>query len=72
MVYVDRCGLPAAVLCTSASPHEVRLVEQTIAARFTWGKPERLVGDLAYDSDPLDAALRKKRHSTCCTAQSQP
>ena len=60
MAYVDRRGLPAAVCCTSASPHEVRLVELTVAHRFTVVKPKRLVGDLAYDSDPLDAVLKKK------------
>lgn len=44
----------------SASPHEVTLVEETIVgACFAPGKPERLISDRAYDSDPLDAELRQ-------------
>ena len=41
----------------SAAPHEVTLVEATLAARFVDEQPERLIGDKAYDSDPLDAQL---------------
>jgi transposase len=41
----------------SASPHEVSLVEDTLEKRFTQEKPERLIGDRAYDSDPLDKRL---------------
>jgi len=37
------------------------LVEQTIDARFIKKNPERLIGDKAYDSDPLDERLRKRR-----------
>jgi transposase len=44
----------------SASPHEVTLVEQTLAMGFLKGKPQRLVGDRAYDSDPLDEALEEQ------------
>ena len=33
------------------------LVQQTIDARFVEDVPERLIGDKAYDSDPLDAEL---------------
>jgi len=43
----------------SASPHEVTLVQETIEACFAPGKPERLIGDRAYDSDPLNADLRE-------------
>ena len=57
MVIADAHGLPLAVHTASASPHEVTLVEATLAETLTLGRPERLVGDLAYDSDPLDAAL---------------
>jgi len=46
-----------AVSVGSASPHEVRLVEQTLDKRWVQEKPERLIGDRAYDSDPLDARL---------------
>jgi transposase len=41
----------------SASPHEVTLVEKTLNEVVTRGHPERLVGDRAYDSDPLDQRL---------------
>jgi transposase len=41
-----------------ASPHEVRLVEATLEDRFLPEYPVRLIGDRAYDSDPLDATLR--------------
>lgn len=36
------------------------LVEDTLRKRFTKEKPERLIGDRAYDSDPLDARLHKQ------------
>ena len=60
MVVADQKSLPVALCLASASPHEVTLVEKTLAGKFTQGTPKRLVGDRAYDSDPLDAALRKK------------
>jgi transposase len=58
MAVADRSGLPIAIYLESASPYEVTLVEATIASRFVAGKPQRLIGDRAYDSDPLDAKLR--------------
>jgi len=57
MAVADGFGLPLAVYTRSASPHEVRLVEQTLLARFTDERPVRLIGDKAYDSDPLDEKL---------------
>ncbi len=53
----DFNGLPLAAHTTSASPHEVTLVRDTIRARFTREQPRRLIGDRAYDSDPLDREL---------------
>ena len=53
MAVVDRMGLPLAVHTASASPPEVPLVPDTLAASST---PERLIGDQAYGSDPLDVA----------------
>jgi len=41
----------------SASPHEVTLVRETLDGSFVSEKPERLIGDRAYDSDQLDAEL---------------
>jgi hypothetical protein len=46
MALADASGLPLGVHATSASPHEVTLVE--------------LIGDRAYDSDPLDEALEER------------
>lgn len=59
MAVADRFGLPVAVYTESAQPHEVRLVEQTLLARFTDERPGKLIGDKAYDSDPLDERLAK-------------
>ena len=51
-------GLPVSVYVASASPHEVTLTEPTVSKCFAAGeKPEHLVGDKAYDSDPLDIKL---------------
>ena len=58
MAIADGAGLPLAVCTHAASPHELTLVDKTIAHRFTHSKPKRLIGDLAYDSDPMDAALK--------------
>ena len=57
MAIVDRRSLPVAVHVASASPAEVRLVEATLDDRFLADFPPRLIGDKAYDSDPLDAQL---------------
>ena len=35
----------------------MKLVEETLEKRFIQEKPERLIGDKAYDSDPLDERL---------------
>ena len=53
----DRAGLPLAVCAASASPHEVGLVAATLDSRFVAELPQRLIGDRAYDADPLDAGL---------------
>ena len=57
MAVADGHGLPLAVDVASASPAEVRLVISTLEARFIPELPERLIGDKAYDSDPLAAQL---------------
>jgi len=57
MAVADSAGFPVAVYTASASPHDVTLVRKTLVERFTDEKPERLIGDKAYDSDPLDADL---------------
>ena len=57
MAIADRAGLPIAITIASASPHETQLVEQTLKASFLADNPARLIGDAAYDSDPLDRTL---------------
>jgi transposase len=57
MVVADLNGLPLAADTSSASPHEVTLVRDTLQTRFTRERPRRLIGDRAYDSDPLDREL---------------
>lgn len=59
MAVADGTGLPLAILADSASPHEVKLVERTITERFTDERPRKIIGDKAYDSDPLDKELKK-------------
>lgn len=60
MAVADRHGLPLAVYAASAGPHEVSLVQGTLAEVLTAERPARLIGDKAYDSDPLDAGLAEQ------------
>ena len=60
MAIADGHGLPVAVGIASASPHEAKLVETTLQQRFTRKRPQCMIGDLAYDSDPLDQRLRRR------------
>ena len=60
MAIGDRHGLPVAIHLASASPYETTLVEATLAQCFTTALPARLIGDRAYDSDPLDQLLRER------------
>jgi transposase len=57
MAVADSNGFPLAVYTASASPHEVSLVGETLAQVLTDERPKRLIGDKAYDSDPLDKEL---------------
>jgi transposase len=59
MAIADGHGLPIALYVASASPHETKLVEPTLQSCFAPRLPEKLIGDLAYDSDPLDEELRQ-------------
>ena len=61
MAVADQKSLPIAVHLASASPHEVKLVEATLEQKLTKRNPKNLVGDRAYDSDPLDQTLKRKR-----------
>jgi len=58
MAITDRTGLPIAIHLATASAHEVTLVEETLETCFVSDRPRCLIGDRAYDSDPLDEKLR--------------
>ena len=66
MVVVDGQGVPIGSTLASASPAEVKLTEQTLEAvkvpRKGRGRPkkrpQRLIGDKGYDSDPLRKRLK--------------
>jgi transposase len=60
MAIVTKKSRPLALKVASATPFETTLVEQTIKERFAKAKIKRLVGDRAYDSDPLDKKLKRK------------
>jgi len=69
MVVVDGRGVPLGDHLCSASPSEVRLAEQTLAAirvgrRHRAGRPRqkplRVIADKGYDSDALRARLRRR------------
>ena len=60
MVISDRSGLPVAARIASGPRNEQKLVVETIDSRFTKALPRLLIGDKAYDSDPLDAELKKR------------
>ncbi len=57
MVVANNASLPLAIHAASAAPHEITLVGETLVQSFIPEQPERLIGDKAYDSDPLDAVL---------------
>lgn len=60
MAVADGHGLPVALWTGSASPHEITLVDDTLAGKLTVGYPERLIGDAAYDSDKHDEWLKEQ------------
>jgi transposase len=69
MVVVDGQGVPLGNHLGSASPAEVKLAETTLATirvpnRCRRGrpqqKPQRLIADKAYDSDPLRRRLKQR------------
>ncbi len=54
---VDANGLPVAVDTAPANRHESHLVQQLFDFMLTNERPDRVIGDKAYDSDRLDAEL---------------
>ena len=60
MAIVDRNGLPLSVSTHAANHHEVTLVQLSFDFYMIEAKPEKLIGDKAYDSDTLDKALKQQ------------
>ena len=60
MAIADGHGFPLAVHVASTSPHETKIVEPTLDQRFLDEAPERMIGDRAYDSDPLDQRIHER------------
>ncbi len=68
LVVVDGQGVPLGIHLDSASPAEVTLLEPTLATiavrRSGRGrprqKPDRVIADKAYDSDPLRSRLKRR------------
>jgi transposase len=61
MGITDAFGFPVSVSTSSARPHEIKLVDDTLDACFLKNIPEKITGDMAYDSDRLDKHLAKER-----------
>jgi transposase len=60
MAIVDRHGLPLAASTHAANHHEVKLVQLSFDFYMIEAKPEKLIGDKAYDSDRLDEELSEE------------
>ena len=59
MAVADCHGLPVSICVESATPHEVKLATSTLVQMVIPDAPRNLIGDNAYDSDKLDAELRR-------------
>ena len=66
MLLSDGRGLPWGVHVTSASPHEITLIEPLLERRLLRRVPRRLIYDRAADGDPLRLRLRKRRIELIC------
>jgi transposase len=74
MVVVDGQGFPLGSSFASASPAEVKLIEETLeqvkVPRRCQGRPRkrmrRLIADKAYDSDQLRKRLKAKKIDLIC------
>lgn len=60
MAVSDRSGLPVAIYIDSASPAECKLVENTVNESLVDLTGALLIGDKAYDSDPLDQFMEEE------------
>jgi transposase len=61
MALAVRGSLPLSICVESATPHEVKLVEKTFDSCFVKENPKKVIGDAAYDSDPLDVQMKEER-----------
>ena len=59
MAIVNKDSKPLAAIVTSANPHEITLLEQTLRDLPDIENPKIIVGDRAYDSDDHDAQCKK-------------
>jgi len=66
MVLTDANGLPLGADTSSASPHEVKLIEPLLENRLLRRRPRRLIYDEAADSDPLRARLKRRGIDLIC------
>jgi transposase len=66
MVLADGRGVPLGATIASASPHEVTLIEPLLERRLLRRRPERLIYDLAADSDPLRQRLARRGVELVC------
>ncbi len=60
LAILDRNGLPLSVSTHAANHHEVTLVQLSFDFYMIEAKPEKLIGDKAYDSDALDESLKEQ------------
>ncbi len=60
MAIVDRHGLPLTVSTHAANRHEVTLAQLSFDFYMIEAKRENLIGNRAYDSDPLNRRLREQ------------
>lgn len=56
----NHSSLPISLSIASVSPHESTLVEGATRNQYTKNVPRRIIGEKAYDCDPLDAKLAKR------------
>lgn len=59
MLLLSKNQKPISLQVESASPHEVTFVHSLIQNRLIGPIPKCIIGDKAYDSDPLDKTLQK-------------
>ena len=60
MAISDTSGVVLSVTIQSGSPHEVTLVEKTLEEKFIDHLLQKLIGDRAHDSDPLNEQLKQE------------